>query len=130
MGCGPSSVAASGKDRYETDNGSEAVTGDSLHASAASTAKPVGTHKIIEEASPSRSPSAVPKDTRPATEKPRPQTPLLQELGRPHCESYISQLAPGLWRDSSGDVAHEFWEEDRRTGELRLVPKEMLTPVS
>uniref|UniRef100_A0A7S0ABZ8 Uncharacterized protein n=1 Tax=Pyrodinium bahamense TaxID=73915 RepID=A0A7S0ABZ8_9DINO len=35
----------------------------------------------------------------------------------------------GLWRDADGDEAHEFWEEDRRSGDLRPVADSALRRV-
>ncbi|CAK0796295.1 unnamed protein product, partial [Prorocentrum cordatum] len=35
----------------------------------------------------------------------------------------------GLWRDPDGDVAHEFWEEDPRSGDLLRVASARLSRV-
>merc|ERR1711924_361747 len=33
----------------------------------------------------------------------------------------VFRPAIGLWKDRDGDVAHEFWEEDRRSGKLKRI---------
>ena len=52
---------------------------------------------------------------RPAPERPRP---VVEAAAAPAVQE---QPAPGLRRDSDGDEAHEFFEEDPKTGEMRIV---------
>mmetsp|Transcript_48140 Transcript_48140/g.153624 ORF Transcript_48140/g.153624 Transcript_48140/m.153624 type:complete len:144 (+) Transcript_48140:110-541(+) len=60
-----------------------------------------------------------------ATDDPviRPATP-----GTATCPARVAIDPGGLWRDSDGDLAHEFWCEDRAGGELCRVPLSELVP--
>ena len=61
-------------------------------------------------------PRAEPAPERPASgERPRP---VVEAAAAPAVQE---QPAPGLHRDSDGDEAHEFFEEDPKTGEMRIV---------
>ncbi|CAE8615915.1 unnamed protein product [Polarella glacialis] len=43
--------------------------------------------------------------------------------------SPVNAKMVGLWRDPDGDVAHEFWQEDTRSGRLGRVPLQDLVQV-
>mmetsp|Transcript_133674 Transcript_133674/g.250101 ORF Transcript_133674/g.250101 Transcript_133674/m.250101 type:complete len:123 (-) Transcript_133674:54-422(-) len=67
-----------------------------------------------------------------------PQDHLIveEDLGRPDATAPALALTStreptpvGLWRDKDGDEAHEFWEEDPKTGKFKQIPASELRKV-
>mmetsp|Transcript_38324 Transcript_38324/g.105565 ORF Transcript_38324/g.105565 Transcript_38324/m.105565 type:complete len:117 (+) Transcript_38324:88-438(+) len=110
MGCLSSSLAS--KDAYEVSCSDEA------------------------QETPCRPPQPEPASAPGRPQGPTARTPVVEAVppgadgqARGVEASRCPELAPGLWTDRDGDVAHEFWEEDRRSGTLCCIPREALLPV-
>jgi len=121
MGCQSSSAAstAAPPEKYATNKASKVAEEQTAQSSHPQPREPERSTGTAPGASPG--PNSEPA---PGQDGGLPSNDPLLSPGEPGCEGASKKRVPleavGLYRDQDGDLAHEFWEEDRR-GNLRRV---------